>query len=258
MTQPVFSRPAPNDSELIWSDTLPPASHWSLYMEKDHVLRLIDLEGGANLGMLLYNPLNLLERYNMPDTLKGQHTFFLTEGHCLYSDMGRIFCSVVTDTAGWHDTVAGDTDRELVKQKWDGGNFQEARNDRVQNGRDSFLVELGKYGLGKRDLAANVNWFSKVAVDDAGTMSYVPGHSGPGSYVDLRFEMTSLVVMHSCPHPLNPAPVYPRFPVGYELYRVPPAGAEDPCRLSRPENERAFANTALFHLQRPLPEAAHD
>ena len=57
--------------------------------------------------MLFYNPHNPLERYNAPDTLKCQHTFKLTRGHCLYSDMGRIFCSIVDDAVGWHDTACG-------------------------------------------------------------------------------------------------------------------------------------------------------
>ena len=67
-------------------------------MRRNTRLRLIDMEGGANVGMLFYNPANLLERYNAPDTLKCQHTFKLTAGHCLYSDMGRMFCSIVSDT----------------------------------------------------------------------------------------------------------------------------------------------------------------
>ena len=50
--------------------------------------------------MLLYNPQDKLERYNAPDTLKCQHTFKLTRGHCLYSDMGRIFCSIIEDSLG--------------------------------------------------------------------------------------------------------------------------------------------------------------
>ena len=86
---------------LIASDTLPGGKHWSMMLWRDSQLKLTDIEGGANVGMLLYNPLNLLERYNAPDTLKCQHTFKLTEGHCLYSDMGRIFCSIVSDTSGW-------------------------------------------------------------------------------------------------------------------------------------------------------------
>ena len=79
----------------IASDTLPAGKHWSMILWRNNRLRLTDLEGGANVGMLFFNPLNLLERYNAPDTLKCQHSFKLTEGHCLYSDMGRIFCSIV-------------------------------------------------------------------------------------------------------------------------------------------------------------------
>ena len=81
--------------------------HWSLTLRGGTLLRLIDVNGGANVGMLFYNPYNLLERYNAPDTLKCQHTFKLTRGHCLYSDMGRIFCSIIEDSVGWHDTVCG-------------------------------------------------------------------------------------------------------------------------------------------------------
>src|SRR5271167_2384254 len=178
--------------------------HWSLIMRAGMQLRLIDSHGGANVGMLLYNPLNPLERYNAPDTLKCQHTFKLTKGHCLYSDMGRIFCSITEDTAGWHDTVCGNANRELVAARWGEQRYQTYRNEWTQNGYDAFLVEGGKYGLGRRDLAANVNWFSKVSVDDDGTLRF-NGNSRAGQFVELRFEMDTLVLLHTCPHPLNSA-----------------------------------------------------
>ncbi len=92
--------------------------HWSFTMRAGMQLRLVDVEGGANVGMLFYNPQNPLERYNAPDTLKCQHTFKLTRGHCLYSDMGRIFCSIVGDSVGWHDTVCGTTTRSMVAERW--------------------------------------------------------------------------------------------------------------------------------------------
>ncbi|HBL86295.1 MAG TPA: urea carboxylase, partial [Alcanivorax sp.] len=65
----------------------------SFRMRRGTALRLTDVEGGANVGMLFYNPEEKLERYNAPDSLKGQHTFKLTRGNCLYSDMGRVFAS---------------------------------------------------------------------------------------------------------------------------------------------------------------------
>src|SRR5690349_17761788 len=179
-------------SELIYADTLPGGKHWSLTMRRNQRLRLTDVEGGANIGMLFYNPQNLLERYNAPDTLKCQHTFKLTTGHCLYSDMGRIFCSVVSDTFGWHDTVTGNTTKAIVARKWGEKNYQTARNDWQQNGHDSFLVEGAKYGLTRRDLAANVNWFSKIAVAFDGAMSLDTSAAKPGAQVELRFEIDTL------------------------------------------------------------------
>jgi len=237
-----------SDDNILYEDKLSGACHWSLNMRKGTSLRLTDIEGGANVGMLLYNPINLLERYNAPDTLKCQHTFKLHKGHCLYSDMGRIFCSIVDDSLGWHETVCGNSTAEIVKQKWGEHNYQQYRNDWHQNGYNSFLVELAKYGLGKKDMAANLNLFSKVAVDDEGNMQYVPDNSQVGDYIELRFEMDTLVLLHTCPHPLNPAKEYPRKPVMYQVRQAEPVQEDDYCKNMRPENQRGFANNDIFHL----------
>jgi len=235
------------ESEILYTDQIAPACHWSLRMRRGTALRLVDVEGGANVGMLFYNPENLLERYNAPDSLKCQHTFKLTRGNCLYSDMGRIFCSITEDSLGWHETVCGNSTRAMVKQKWGERRYQEYLNDWQQNGYDSFLVELAKYGLGKRDMAANVNFFSKVEADDSGNLRYVADHSKPGDFVELRFEMDTLVLLHTCPHPLNPAPEYPRKPVHYEIRRAAAVGADDACLNAREENGRGFSNNRIYH-----------
>jgi len=222
--------------------------HWSLNVSAGTLLRLVDIEGGANVGMVFYNPQNTLERYNAPDTLKCQHTFKLTKGHCLYSDMGRIFCSIVADTSGWHDTVCGNSSARLVAERWGEKSYQLHRNDWTQNGHDAFLVEAGKYGLGRRDLVANVNWFSKVAAAADGALHFDATHMSRGAVVELRFEMDTLVLLHTCPHPLNPAADYPRKPVSLWIGKAPPVAADDFCMNSRPENRRGFANNALYHL----------
>lgn len=237
--------------EILYEEEIGGGKHWSFVIKRGMTLRLIDRRGGANVGMLFYNPLNPLERYNAPDTLKCQHTFKLTRGHCLYSDMGRIFCSIVDDSVGWHDTVGGNTNKAMVAARWGLKTYQEHRNDWTLNGHDSFLVEAGKYGLGRRDLAANVNWFSKVAVEDDGSMVFDPTNSKAGDHVDLRFEMDTLVLLHTCPHPLDPAPEYPRRPIGYQLFQAAPVAADDFCRTFRPENGRGFENNRIYHLGGP-------
>jgi urea carboxylase-associated protein 2 len=237
-------------TDILYQDELAGACHWSLRMRRGTVLRLIDKEGGANVGMLFYNPENLLERYNAPDTLKCQHTFKLTRGHCLYSDMGRIFCSIIDDTVGWHETVCANTTKKIVADKWGLKTYQAHRNDWTQNGYDSFLVELAKYGLGKQDMAANLNLFSKVEVDDNGDLQYCSGNSKAGDYIDLRFEMDTLVLLHTCPHPLNPEEEYPYRAVQYEIRMAEPVQADDFCMNSCAENQRGFKNNDIYYLGR--------
>lgn len=235
---------------IYYQDTIPGGSHWSMVMKKGATLRLIDDEGGANVGMLFYNPSNFLERYNAPDTLKCQHTFKLTRGNCLYSDMGRVFCSIVEDTAGWHDTVCGNSTKKIVVQKWGEKNYQQYRNDWQLNGYDSFLVEVAKYGLGKRDLAANLNLFSKVSVDDTGTLQFDSRRVAPGRFIELRFEMDTLVVFHTCPHPLNPAREYPKKQVSFQIRTGSEVTDDDMCKNHCAENQRGFKNTELYMLGR--------
>ena len=219
---------------------------WSGRLRRNQRLRLVDVEGRACVSALLYNAADPLERYNMADTLKAQFTAFLAAGRVLYSDMGRILASVVADDCGWHDTISGLGDAAANAARFGAGSYQTLRNEWHRNARDNLLVELGKHGLGKRDVVANVNFFARVGVDEAGGLGWVAGNSRPGAAVELRFEMETLVVLSNTRHPLDPSKTYGPPPVELLITDGPPAAADDPCRLSRPENGRGFALTAAY------------
>jgi urea carboxylase-associated protein 2 len=233
---------------LLWEDTIQAGASWSLVLRRGHELRLEDSEGGVNVAALFYNYDCPSERYNMPDTLKAQHTAHLTNGFVLYSDMGRILCSITADTRGWHDPLGGHNDARAVLAKYGSSTYQDQRNAWHRNTRDNFLVELGKHGLGLRDLSPNVNFFSKVAVRDDGSMEFVPCSQAQGDTVTLRAEMNVLVILDTGQHPLDPNPIYAPKPVKFSIHHAPPPAADDPCRLSRPENARGFINTERHFL----------
>lgn len=235
---------------LLFEKTLHGAGMWSGVISRGKRLRLTDLDGGANAGMLLYNALERQERYNMPDTLKGQHIFSLSAPYCLHSDMGRLIASITADGVGWHDTVCGHSDAARVLKKYGAANYQDARNDWHRNGRDCFLIELAKWGLGKKDLVPNLNLFSKVVADDDGRLTFVPGNSKPGDLVELRFEMDTLVVLNTCQHPLDPDLVYRHRHVKLEVFSGDAPQADDPSLTVRPENFRAWENNQTYHTLR--------
>jgi uncharacterized protein len=231
----------------LWETVIPAGTHWSGVLRRGIALRIVDIEGGANLAAVFYRQEDPLERYNMADTLKAQHTAHLTRGHVLYSDMGRVLASITADTLGWHDPLGGVGDAQLFASKYGVARYQEHRNAMFRNGRDSLLLELAKHGLGTRDLVANVNFFSKLATGDDGSLSFVANHSRAGDAFDLRFEMNTLAAFSSAPHPLDPAPEYQPKAVKLIAYRAYPGDAvvpsDDPCRAHCAENERGYTNT---------------
>ncbi len=102
--------------------------------------------------------------------------------------------------------------------------------------------------MDERDLAMNVNFFSKVTVDAAGKLIFDAQHAKAGAFVDLRSEMNTLVVLNTCIHPLDPSPVYAPKPVKLTVYTSPLPGPGDFCRNFRPENQRGFILTERYFL----------
>ena len=225
---------------------LPAGESWLHEVKRGQVFRILDLEGNQAVDTLFYNMEEKLERYNMADTLKAQHTAHLTKGFVCYSDMGRVLASIIDDSCRWHDTLCGMSNASQVEAKYGKAAYQQSRNEMHRNARDSFIIELGKWGLGKRDIVPNVNFFSKVSADDAGNLRYEKNHSKAGNFVELRFDMNVLVVLSACQHPLDPAPHYAPRPVQLQAWHCGTADADDYCRNFRPENVRGFYNTELL------------
>lgn len=230
-----------------YTTTLPGASHWSTIIRRGCQLTIKDTIGGANVGMIFYNPTILTEAYSAPDSLKCQHTFKLTKGNCLYSDMGRVFCSIVDDSFGWHESVCGNSHSSHIAKQFGRRDYQNQSNNWLQNGYDAFLVELAKYNLTKRNMVSNLNLFSQVTADAQGNLG-LTGRSKPGDHITLRFEMDTLVIMHNCPHPLNRDKSYPMTPIDLKFELSQAVGDDDFCKNFRPENKRGFKNNDLYHF----------
>jgi hypothetical protein len=234
--------------KVMWSEVLPGGSHWSWRMPRGSAIRFVALDAGANLSLVLYSAQEKLERYNMPDSLKAQHTAHYTKGHVLMSDMGRSMASVTADSLGWHDPLGALLDNELMATKYGEQRYEQARNAMYRSGKDGLLIEIGKYGLTRRDLIAPVNLFSKVSVDAQGRFGFAADHAKAGDFVELRFDMDVILAVSSAPHALDPSPVYAPKKVGLLAWRCGAAPADDFCRAFRPENARALHNSDMLYL----------
>lgn len=227
---------------VLAEEALPGGAHRSFVLKRGQLLRLTDLEGGANVSLMLLNAREKTERLNLPDSLKCQHTAKLTQGHCLYSDMGNVLAAITADTCGWSDSLGGILSASEALEKYGQGRYQELRNGYHRNGVDNLLIELGKWGLGLADLLMTLNLFSRVDVDRDAQLHFVQGNSKAGDYIELYAPMDTLVLLTALQHPMDPNPVYAPKPLTLTWMNADASVAEG-CRTSRPENERGFINT---------------
>jgi urea carboxylase-associated protein 1 len=181
---------------IVEDRVIPPGEVWARVVASGQVLRIVDLEGKQAVDFLCYNAANPEERYNAADTMKYAGTIFLTRGHGIYSDMGRRLLTIVEDTCGRHDTIGGCCSAESNELRYG--------VEDTLNCRSNFLRALAPFGLGKKDIVANINWFMNVPVHPDGAMAIVEGLSRPGDHVDLHAEMDTLAVISNCPQTRNP------------------------------------------------------
>lgn len=163
------------------------------------------------------------------------------------SDNGRVLASIVEDSLGWHDTISGYTTRRLTDEKYGKTTYQEMRNDWYRCGEENFKMELVRNNMSARDLVPCVNLFSKVYVEEDGSLHFVEGHCKEGATVTLRTEMDMIFIVSNTPNPLDPAEKFTSVPVSIEVYNAPEVDLTDECVNYRPENYRAFENTWEYY-----------
>lgn len=202
---------SPVSAAAIHEDAVVPACEpWSVRMRKGDVLRLVDLEGQQAIDFLCYNADSPAERYNAANTMKLNKSIYIGKGSVLWSVRAREMMTVVEDTCGSHDTLAGCCSIEIDEVRFGVTNTRGCQSN--------FKAELAKYGMGETDIVANINFFMYVPVAADGSVAIADGLSKPGDYVDLRAEMDLLVVISNCPERDNPAAGFKPTPIRALVY----------------------------------------
>jgi urea carboxylase-associated protein 1 len=171
---------------------------WSAVVAAGDVLTIVDLEGNQAVDCLLYAAGDPSVRYSAAVTIAQQQSIVLTAGSVLRADTGSQLMTVVADEVGVHDTIGGACSQESNTLRY--GQHTREQHACVEN----FLIEGSRWGLDKRDLVSNINWFMNVPVDPDGSLGIVDGLSGPGKRIALRAEVDTLVLVSNCPQINNP------------------------------------------------------
>lgn len=182
-------------------------------IRKGEYIRIVDLEGNQAVDTLFYNAHDYADRYSVQDTIRAQSNIYLTTGTKLYSTERNVLLTITADTCGRHDTLGGacSCESNMVRYAIEKRSMHACRQSFLK-GAITWSEKTGRE-LGKRDLAANINFFMNVPVTPEGKLTFEDGVSDAGKYVELRAEMDTLIVISNCPQLNNPCNAYNPTPV---------------------------------------------
>ncbi|MDN2663538.1 urea carboxylase-associated family protein [Psychromonas sp. 14N.309.X.WAT.B.A12] len=196
--------------QAVRRDTVPAGDYYMKVVKAGQTLRILDLEGNQAADTLFYNAKDPSERYSAMDTIREQGNVYLTAGTKLLSNDGNTLLEITADTCGRHDTLGGACATESNTVRYS------LEKKCMHACRDSWLLAVAEnpqYGLSKRDITHNINFFMNVPVTKEGGLTFEDGISGAGKYVEMKAAMDVIVLLSNCPQLNNPCNAYNPTPV---------------------------------------------
>ena len=189
--------------------------YWMHVIKQGETLRILDLEGNQAADTLFYNAHDPADRYSAVDTIREQRNVYLTAGTRLISSEGNVLLTITADTCGRHDTLGGAcaTESNTVRYALD--------KKCMHACRDSYLLAVAEndhFGMSKRDITHNINFFMNVPVTPEGGLTFADGISDAGKYVELRAEMDVICLISNCPQLNNPCNAYNPTPIAVFIW----------------------------------------
>jgi urea carboxylase-associated protein 1 len=189
--------------------------YWMQPLLKNQTLRIVDLHGNQAADTLFYSVADPAERYSAIDTIREQKNVYLTAGTTLLTNMGNPMLTITADTCGRHDTLGGACATESNTVRY-------ALEKKTMHAcRDSWMLAVAEneqFGISKRDITHNINFFMNVPVTKQGGLTFADGISEAGKYVEMQAEMDVIVLISNCPQLNNPCNAYNPTPIGLYIW----------------------------------------
>ncbi|MFD3703788.1 DUF1989 domain-containing protein [Nocardia sp. NPDC058658] len=173
----------PPGVDAVVAQRIPAGGYANIVLGRGTRVRLADPSGTTCAHLFLLRAESPWERLNVADTVKVPWQAYLSNGHPLLSDQGRVLATVLDDSDGHHDTLCGPT----------------------TEGRHQLHLAGAKQGLEPRDIGPSIALFRGARVVADGAIE--PTGNGPaGATIDLIIHLPVTLLIANAPHPLDDRP----------------------------------------------------
>jgi len=205
-----------NPSDAISRNIIDAGDYFIGEVKAGQTFRILDIHGNQAADTLFFNANKPELRYSASDTIREQGNVYLTTGSQLRSNNNEVMLEIVADTCGRHDTLGGACATESNTVRY---NLEKRC---MHACRDSWMLAIAEnpqFGISKRDIGHNINFFMNVPITEDGGLTFEDGISAPGKYVEMHALVDVIVLISNCPQLNNPCNGYNPTPVEYLVWQ---------------------------------------
>jgi uncharacterized protein len=202
------------ERRILRDETIAPAGHFAAEIHKGQVLRIVDIEGQQVADLVTINAHNLAERLSVMNTINLNKQVFPRVGYVLYSDEASAMMTIIADTCGAHDMLAGACSRYTNERRY---GVKDSKNC-----RDNLAAALEPWGIGWKEVPFNMNVFMNCPIGSDGNWSIQVPKSKAGDYIDFRAEMDVIAAFSNCPQIHNACNAFRLKPLRAVIYDYEP------------------------------------
>jgi hypothetical protein len=199
--------------KVLRDEVLEARGRTAFTVEAGQTVRIVDVEGQQVADLVCFVRADPAEKLSVHNTALIQGMVYVTTGHALFSDRCRRLMTIVEDTCGRHDLLAGSCSEGTNR-------FRYGVAD-TPNCRSNFEAALRPFGIPLEEIPYSFNIFMNVPIEADGRMSIQPPTSKPGDHIDLRAEVDLIVGLSNCPQERNPCNAFKPTPLRVQLYGAP-------------------------------------
>ena len=177
--------------------TIPARRGKAAFASKGQVVTVINTHGQQVVDTWAFNRADPAEFMSMEHSRAHMRRLVPAIGNSLLTNRRRPILTLIEDSSGGvHDTLIAACDRyryELLGCK-----------DYHDNCTDNLAAALKELGLAPPETPSPLNLFMNIPWTRAGSLSFEPPVSKPGSHVALRAEMDLIIAFSACPQDMVP------------------------------------------------------
>jgi uncharacterized protein len=204
--------PTPVETSRFTQKILDPCGYTGFEMMKGEILRITDVEGQQVADLVCFNRDDVSEKFSVHVTMMDQGSIYLKCGKSLLSNHCNSLMTLVADTCGTHDMLAGSCN--------EGANFKRYGVRGTRNCRSNLEAGLLSFGIPLREIPYSLNVFMNVELKPDGAIRTIEPTSKAGDYVELRADMDLIVGISNCPSDQGPCNGHHLTPLHLSLYRL--------------------------------------